>query len=152
MNGWERQKQGGPRPIAAGLLIALAAPPLGMSVILAWFAAGQGEFSLGYVPVQSALPASYYLGGIQAAVAGTLIGWTIHRRGWVGRDTWTVLTVLLALAPVVVLMLIGVEPGKGALLYVSNVKIACYLIAATLSASLVLRMLIIALGWMLRPA
>lgn len=136
--------------MAAGLLIAFAAPPVGMVPILVWFAMGQGEFSLSYVPLQSALPASYMAGGIQGLLAGMVVGWGIHRRGWIGLEAWMALTVGLALASISVLMLIGNEPGKSGLIYISNVSIACYLVAAALFASLVLRWVIMALGLMRR--
>ncbi len=73
-------------------------------------------------------------------------------RGWISLTAWMALTITLALAPVILLMLIGEEPGKAGLIYVSHFNVACYLIAAALFASLVLRILIIALGLMRRPA
>ena len=63
---------------------------------------------------------------------------------------WMVLTVILGVAPVILLMLTRPEPGNTGLIYVSDFKIACYLMGAALFASLVLRIVIIMLGWMRR--
>ena len=142
------QRRRAMRAVAAGLLIALAAPPLGMSVIEAWFAIGQGEFSLTHVPMRSALPASYFVGGIQACLAGALVGWMIYRDGWVSLGAWILLTLILGLAPVILLMLTHQETAYTGLIYISDFKIACYLMGAALFASLVLRLLLIALGLM----
>jgi len=147
---WEYHRPAGTRPIAAGLLIALTAPPLGLSAIAAWFTIGQGEFSLSQVPMRSALPVSYFFGGIQACLAGAFVGWAVYRRGWVSLAAWMVLTVILGLAPIVLLMLTRQEPAYTGLIYISDFKVACYLMAAAIFASLVLRVLIIALGWMRR--
>ncbi len=54
--------------------------------------------------------------------------------------------------PVSFVLLMGGDRGKGSLIYMSDFKIACYLIVATLFASVVLRMLIVAVGWMRRSA
>jgi hypothetical protein len=138
------------RSIAAGLLIALAAPPLGLALILAWFAMGQGEFSLPNVPLISVLPDSYFIGGIQAVLAGILIAWGIYRQEWVSLAAWMALTIILGLAPVILLIAFGERPTG--LFYMSHFNAACYLMAAALFASLVLRVLIIVLGLMRRPA
>ena len=151
MRAWEYHRTAGTRPIAAGLLIALAAPPLGLTPILAWFAMGLGEFSLPNVTLISTLPDSYFFGGIQACLAGALVGWAIYRRGWVSLVAWILLTIILGLAPVVVLMMIRPESGSTGLIYVSDFSIACYLMAAAFFASLVLRAVLIALGWMRKP-
>ena len=137
------------RSIAAGLLIALAAPPLGVTPILAWFAMGQGEFSLPNVPLISALPVAYFFGGIQAVLAGILVGWGIYRQGWVSLAAWMALTIILGLAPVILLIAFGERPTG--LFYMSHFNAACYLMAAAFLASLVLRVLVIALGLMQRP-
>ncbi len=76
------------------------------------------------------------------------MGWAIYRRGWVSLAAWMVLTVILGLAPIVLLMLTRQGPGNTGLIYVSDFKIACYLMAAAIFASLVLRVVVIALGWM----
>jgi len=136
------------RSIAAGLLIALAAPPLGLAPILAWFAMGQGEFSLPNVPLISILPDSYFIGGIQAVLAGILIAWGIYRQEWVSLAAWMALTIILGLAPIILLIAFGERPTG--LFYMSHFNTACYLMTAALFASLVLRIVIIMLGWMRR--
>jgi hypothetical protein len=141
----------GTRPIAAGLLIALAAPPLGLSAITAWFTIGLGEFSISNLPVESGLPVSYLFGGIQACLAGAFVGWVIYRQGWVSPGAWMLLTIILGLAPVVGLMLTRPESEYTGLIYVSDFKVACYLMAAAFFASFVLRVVLIALGWMRKP-
>lgn len=72
--------------------------------------------------------------------------------GWIGPDAWLALTITLALAPVSFVLLMGPDRGKGGLISMSDFKIACDLIVATLFASVVLRVLIVDLGWMRRPA
>lgn len=151
MRMWDYHRPAGTRPIAAGLVIALAAPPLGLTPILAWFAMGLGEFSLPNVTLISILPDSYFFGGIQACLAGALVGWAIYKRGWVSLAPWMLLTIILGLAPVVVLMLTRTEPAGTGLIYVSDFRIACYLMAAAFFASFVLRVVLIALGWMRKP-
>jgi hypothetical protein len=139
------------KALAAAVLIAAAAPLIGLLAIGFWFAMDWGEFSLGYVPLRSAVPAAYYLGGVQSAVAGAAIGWAIWRRGWVSRDAWMALTLVLALPPVLILTIFpGANAGKTGLVYVSNFSIACYLLTAALIASGALRSLVIALGLMRR--
>jgi hypothetical protein len=137
------------RAVAAGLLIAVAAPPLGLLPILAWFAIGQGEFSLPKAPLISNLPVAYFFGGIQTVLAGILVAWGIYRQGWVSLAAWMALTTILGLVPVIYLMLMG--EGSTGLFYMSHFKAACYLMVAAFFASLVLRVLVIALGWMRRP-
>ena len=143
-------RRGGLRSIAAGLLIALAAPPLGLAPILAWFAMGLGEFSLPNVPLISILPDSYFIGGIQAVLAGIVVAWGIYRQGWVSLAAWMALTIMLGLAPVILLIAFGERPTG--LFYMSHFNAACYLMAAAFFASLVLRVLVIVLGLMRRPA
>ena len=137
------------RAVTAGLLIAVAAPPLGLLPILAWFSIGQGEFSLPNAPLISALPVAYFFGGIQAVLAGILVAWGIYRQGWVSLAAWMALTIILGLAPVILLIASGEQPTG--LFYMSHFNAACYLMAAAFLASLVLRVLVIALGLMQRP-
>jgi hypothetical protein len=143
--------RGAVKALVAALLIAAAAPLIGLLAIGFWFGMDWGEFSLGYVPLRSAVPAAYYLGGTQSAIAGAAIGWAIWRWGWVGLDAWMALTLVLAVLPVLVLTIFpGTNAGKTGLVYVSNFSIACYLLTAALIASAALRLLVIALGLMRR--
>ena len=79
------------------------------------------------------------------------MGWAIYRQGWVSLAAWMLLTIILGLAPVVVLMLIRPVAGNTGLIYVSDFRIACYLMAAAFFASFVLRVVLITLGWMRKP-
>jgi hypothetical protein len=146
-----RKVRATPRPIAAGLLIALTAPLFGLFPILAWFALGLGDFSLGYLNVQSIIFGTYFFGGIQSVIAGTLVALAIWRLSWVSAQYWTALTAILGLAPVALFLLNGgAEPSRSSIVYVADSSVAFYFIVAALFASLVLRVLIIALGWMRR--
>jgi len=78
------------------------------------------------------------------------VGWMIHWHGWISLHAWMALTIALALAPVCLLLLMGGQEGKGNLIYISDFKIACFLIVAALFASLVPRVLVTTLGLMRR--
>lgn len=153
LNASGEEQWGGWKPIAAGLLIAVSAPLLGLCPILAWFALGMGEFSLGYLTVPSTILSAYFFGAAQSVIAGLWVGLPIQRHGWISLRHWIALSVVLGgLAPVVLLLMnSGTQPRGTGLIYISDLSITCYFIAAALFASLVLRLLIVRLGWMRRP-
>ena len=106
----------GNRPIASGLLIAIAGSPLGVLSIVLVMAAGElittqkwskiaGLFRTFF---DTLLPFSYIFGGIPAVLAGLLIGVALYRNGWVGWAYWIVVTFSLGIAAIFIADLIGV--------------------------------------------
>ncbi len=94
------------RPLAAGLLIAVAGPPLGFLPIVAWFALDQGEFSFSLLNAPpDLLLMPYIIGGGPALIAGAVAAWLIRRYGWVPARSWLVSTLVFALAPAALFVL-----------------------------------------------
>ena len=153
----------GNRPIASGLLIAIAGSPLGVLSIVLVMAAGElittqkwskiaGLFRTFF---DTLLPFSYIFGGIPAVLAGLLIGVALYRNGWVGWAYWIVVTFSLGIAAIFIADLIGVlkmrlfQPDTA--LFRLDMELVAFFVGPTLFASLVLRWVIIWLGWMRRP-
>lgn len=141
-----------PRPIAAGLLILLAGPPLGCCAVLAWFAAGFGAFSLGYVGLAAMdFLGSYVFGGTQSALSGFIVARHIRVYGWISLQYWLFLTACISLVSAIILDVFFYQNQRQGLLYISFYDELTYFAVATFFSSLFLRILIIGLGWMRRP-
>jgi hypothetical protein len=138
-------RRGATRPIAAGLLITLAAPLLGLCPVLAWYALGLGLDQFG-VGAAWALSMAYVLTGIPAAIAGLVAGLAIRKNGWVSAEHWRAVTGILAFAWItLVAMYVKFQPPSLLL------TVILYLIAAAIFASWALRLIIIKLRWMRVP-
>lgn len=97
---------------------------------------------------------SYGLGGVQALIAAGVVGWKINASGWIGLGSWAIGTASLAVVPIVIAMSI-LAPDMGLSILVPDAGLlpilgVVFALPAVL-ASLVLRFLIIALGWMRKP-
>lgn len=121
-------------PIKAGLLIAVAGPPIGALVLLGWFSLGLGESSVGLLNFQPTdFYYSYALGGVQSAIAGLLVGRRLRKHRWIGWTWWLILTAILSAAPAMLLLAFE-RPGERFIAF-SAADMAFY----------------VALGWMRRP-
>jgi hypothetical protein len=127
-----------PRPIAAGLLIAAAAPPLVICPILTWFELWSSEVSFGHFSVLSTIVVAYFLGGVQSIVAGWLVALAIQEHGWIGTASWMGYAAVLGLFPVF-------------LIYASEPSVILYFSLLILFASFALRLLVVRLRWMPKP-
>jgi hypothetical protein len=142
------------RPLRAGLLVALTGPFLGVLplLILLIFIAGK------YGPAVSAgafirqlgaiIIFGYILGGIPAIVAGVSVAYGILKRSWIGWVYWSSMTIAIgAGAPAIVYnlsLMYKVLPIRA----IGYTATTIFFLLATVFASLVLRVLIIRLGWM----
>ena len=133
-------RQGEPRAIAAGLLVALTAP-LVLCPVLAWITLGQREVIFRDFSYLSNIPLAYYLGSAQSFTGGTLVALAIRQHGWISARWWAAYSIAFGLAPGTLLFPIIGNTGLG---------IALYFLSATLLASLLLRFLVIGLGLMRR--
>lgn len=139
--------------IRAGGLIFLAGPPIGLLLTVVGIAGASPRamttilHELGILLSDPAfyLVRSYGLGGVQALIAAGIVGWKINAFGWIGLGYWAIGTALLAVTPIVLAML-TLFPDTDFLPILGVV----FALPAVL-ASLVLRFLIIALGWMRKP-
>lgn len=129
------------RPVAAGWLIALTAP-LALCPMLAFIVSGQNEVIFGDFSYVSTSMADYLLGGIQSFVGGMLTALAIRQNGWISSRWWWAYSIVFGLAPGA--LLFPIVGGAG-------LNIGFYFLIATLVASVLLRRLIIALGWMRSP-
>ena len=132
------------RPIAAGLIIALAGPPLGLLPNLLWSAVGLplGKFPSAVLGVPGF---AYVMLGLPAIIAGLAAALTIWRNEWVNSQQWAAATAILPLAWFTWLAR-GFEIPPAYLLFPT-----VYILVAAGFSSLVLRWLILALGWMRKP-
>jgi hypothetical protein len=141
-------RRAGARPVAAGLLVALAAPLVGVFPLLIWSALGLSVHGipLGDLgPVWTATMA-YMVAGIPSIVAGLAVGLAIRSRGWIAAPHWRAVTGILLLAWVTLLSIrVQVQPVSLGLI------LTLYFIAAVIFASWALRLVIIKLGWMPKP-
>jgi hypothetical protein len=138
-------RQGATRPIAAGVLIVLAAPLLGLFPGLALYAIGlvpreAVAFGSG---AQGTISMAYILNGIQSVVAGLLAGLAIWKQGSVSPQHWRAVSAILALAWIT-LVGIYVKFQPPSLLLI----VILYLGASAMFASWVLRIMIVKLRWM----
>jgi hypothetical protein len=136
------------RPIAAGLLVALAAPLTGVCPLLVWSALGQTVhgIALGELGALWTVYMAYLLVGIPSIVAGLVVWLAIQRTGWITAPHWRAVTGVLLLAWVTLLsMNVQIQPAS------LGVMLTLYLTAATIFASWALRVLVIRLGWMPKP-
>lgn len=145
------------RPFAAGALIALAGPLLGSIPLLLLFqyAGAAQPYASAYGIIRSfptAIATGYFWGTLPAIVAGGVIAQAILSKGWVSIRYWLWLTIFLA-AMLPLVFLFGGFSGRGVSLNAfAAVSIALFFLGSTLFASLVLRTMIIRLGWMSAPA
>jgi hypothetical protein len=145
------------RPLAAGLLVALAGPLLGSIPLLMLFHyAGTAQpYASAYGVISSfpkAISAGYFWGALPAILAGGAIAWGILSKGWVSLRYWLWLTLLLAAALPLVFLFGGFSERGVSLSAFAVVSITLFFLASVLFASLVLRAAIVRLGWMQRPA
>ena len=142
-------QRGVTRPVAAGLLIALAGPLLGMCPLLVGSGLGLGldEFPIVGPGALWTLSLAYFLTGIPSIIAGLLTAWAIARNGWISAQHWRAVTAMLVLAWITLLgMYVKVQPAS------LGVIMMLYLIVAAIFASWALRLTIIKLRWMRQPA
>lgn len=138
-----------PRPIAAGLLVALIAPLLALCPLLTLFVLVNDEVIFGDFTVTSALLPAYFGGGVQSITGGTLVSLAMQTGGWISAQRWVAYTVALGLAPGALLLLMAIaHPSREETTGWPYVIIALSFLTATLLASLFLRVLIIGIGWM----
>jgi hypothetical protein len=138
------------RPLRAGLLVALAGPFLGILplLILLIFIAGKYGLTVSAGALIRQFAAviifGYVFGGVPAIVAAVLVAYEILKRSWIGWVYWSSMTIAIgAGAPAIVYnlsLMYKVLPGYTAT--------TIFFLLATIFASLVLRVLIIRLGWM----
>lgn len=136
------------RPVAAGLLVALAAPLLGVSPLLIWSGLGQTVqgIALGDFGALWTVYMAYLLVGIPSIVAGLVVWLAIKQRGWITVPHWRAVTGLLLLAWVTLLSIwVQIRPVSLGLL------LTLYLIVAGIFASWALRLMLVRLGWMPKP-
>ena len=141
------------RPLRAGLLVALAGPFLGVLplLILLIFIAGKygPTVSAGALIRQFAavIIFGYVFGGLPAIVAAGLVAYGILKRSWIGWVYWSSMTIAIgAGAPAIVYnlsLMYKVLPRA-----IGYTATTIFFLLATIFASLVLRVLIIRLGWM----
>ena len=123
---------------------------MGVVALIAWFAIGFGEASLGYLAIEPVdFLHSYAFGGIQSAVAGFIVYFGLRDDSFIDLRRWVALTLILGVVPAAIIM--SLESKTDGLVMVSASKISFYVMLATCFASFVLRYLIIYLGWMRKP-
>jgi hypothetical protein len=137
------------RPAAAGLLIALTAPILGLCPVLALHALGlgPGESMLFDLGAPWTLSMAYALIGVPSVIAGLLAALAIRKNGSISAPHWRAVTGILTLAWITLLgMYVKFQPASLLL------TVIVYVIAAAIFASWALRLMIIKLRWMRKPA
>lgn len=140
------------RPRSAGLLIMLAGPFLAflVSLILLSFTLmiyPDPAYSLGEL-VLIMFVACYIFGTVPAVTAAALVAHGIDTKGWIGLGRWSLVTLLLGIATPSALYVLAGELLPRHI--VSYAGITAIFLVATVSSSLILRLLIIGLGWMRR--
>lgn len=146
------------RPLRAGLLVALAGPMLGVLplLILLIFVAGKHAT----VVAASALLrqfaaitiAGYLFGGIPAIVAAAMVAYGISKRSWIGWVYWSCMTIAIGAGAPFLLYSLSPRLKLLPIIALGYTPVIIFFLMATVFASLVLRVLIIRLGWMRRPA
>lgn len=132
--------------LAIGAMIAGLGPPLGFCVVLISALMDRGPDAAFYLlrfPDVVVMP--YLLGGLPAALAGIVAGWRVWRRGVITLRFWLAATAIAALVPSALFLGFS-QPPPAAMLYVTDSEIAAMYVAATMFASLVLRLLLAAIG------
>lgn len=142
------------RPLRAGLLVALAGPFLGVLplLILLIFIAGKYGLTVSAGALirqfEAVIIFGYVFGGVPAIVAAVLVAYGILKRSWIGWVYWSSMTIAIgAGAPAIVYnlsMMYKVLPIR----VIGYTATTIFFLLATIFASLVLRVLIIRLGWM----
>jgi hypothetical protein len=136
------------RPVAAGLLIALAGPLLGMCPLLVGAGLGLGldAFAVFDVGILWIFLLAYFLMAAPSVIAGLLAALAIRRDGWVSPQHWRAVTAILTSSWIILLMMyVTIQPVSLGLIIIP------YLIAMAIFASWALRLIIIRLRWMRRP-
>jgi hypothetical protein len=137
------------RPLAAALLIMLFGPLLGGFAVVGWNnILSLGWLVVGYAGTGSPYLDAYMLGGIQSTICAIIIGWRIQSEGWMGFPSWLLLTALVSLASTVIFYFTVTAGSQSDLFPHSFADDLGFFSVTTFFASVVLRAIIMSLGWM----
>jgi hypothetical protein len=140
------------RPIVVGALVAMLGPLLGFAAVLAWVLLDRGvDAALYLTRFPDLIVTPYMFGALPAAVAGLVAGWRVWRHGAISLRFWLAATGIIALLPSLAFLAWSTSSPIAAL-YVTDEEIAAMYIAATVFASLALRLLLTATGLLRWPS
>lgn len=147
------------RPLRAALTITFIGPLLAIVPIILLLLFIYGSRIPATIPagillalIQIILIAGYFVGGIPALIAAALTAYFIRSRGWIDKRHWWLFTILIGLGSPVFFYVLSLLFSPTPINRTDFVRLAIFVLPGTIFASIVLRVVIVRLGWMRKEA